>query len=59
MNPTLIPTQFKPDANLNNIKDLPEGEEMLEAVLHRLADRVRIRRIQVCNYFHKQSIFHK
>ena len=47
MNPTLVPTPFKPDPNLNIIKDLPEGEEMVEAVLHRLADRVRIRRIQV------------
>ena len=53
MNPTLIPTQFKPDANLNNIKDLPEGEEMLEAVLHRLADRVRIRRIQVSSHYNR------
>jgi len=58
MNPTLIPTQFKPDANLNNIKDLPEGEEMLEAVLHRLADRVRIRRIQLFPLFEDYDRVH-
>jgi len=58
MNPTLVPTPFKPDPNLNIIKDLPEGEEMVEAVLHRLADRVRIRRIQLFPLFEDYDRVH-
>lgn len=46
-NPTLVPTQFKPNMDYYNVKLTPEAEELFETVMHRLADRVRIRRIQV------------
>lgn len=57
-NPTVVPTQFKPNSKGNCIELLPEAEDLLETVMHRLADRVRIRRIQLFPLFEDYDRLH-
>ena len=46
-NPLYDVKQFRPPPDIENNKLAENAENMLETVMHRLADRVRIRRIQV------------
>lgn len=58
-NPTMVPTQFRPNMMSSyNIKLSPEAEDLFETVMHRLADRVRIRRIQLFPLFEDYDRVH-
>ena len=58
--PTVVPTQFKSNSKNHRIKLSQEAEDLLETVMHRLADRVRIRRIQVfCFTFFPAELYRK
>jgi Ca2+-binding EF-hand superfamily protein len=56
--PLVVPEQFNTHVESENTKLLPEAELMLERVMHRLADRVRIRRIQIFPLFEDYDKVH-
>ncbi|XP_065652485.1 uncharacterized protein LOC100202524 isoform X2 [Hydra vulgaris] len=58
VNPTLVPIQYKPKSKNSLIQLSSDAEEMIETVVHQLADRVRIRRIQLFPLFEDYDRFH-
>lgn len=56
--PLVVPEQFNTHVENENTKLAPEAEVMLERVMHRLADRVRIRRIQIFPLFEDYDKVH-
>ncbi|EDO33216.1 predicted protein [Nematostella vectensis] len=56
--PLVEPTRFNPHVQSENLKLRPEAEEAFERVMHRLADRVRIRRIQIFPLFEDYDKVH-
>lgn len=62
-NPLYEVKQFRPPSDIENNKMAANAENLLETVMHRLADRVRIRRIQVLLsastfFFQHETLYH-
>ena len=56
--PLVVPVQFRPNQENDGNKLSNEEEQVLELVMHRLADRVRIRRIQIFPLFEDYDRVH-
>lgn len=56
--PLVVPVQFRPNPENDDNKLSTEEEQVLEKVMHRLADRVRIRRIQIFPLFEDYDRVH-
>lgn len=56
--PEIVPIQFKPQPENEYCKLSPEEKKVLDLVMHRLADRVRIRRIQIFPLFEDYDRVH-
>ncbi|XP_073251609.1 uncharacterized protein [Porites lutea] len=56
--PLVVPVQFRPNLEGEDNKLTTEEERLLEIVMHRLADRVRIRRIQIFPLFEDYDRVH-
>lgn len=56
--PLVVPIQFRPNQESDGNKLSNEEEQVLELVMHRLADRVRIRRIQIFPLFEDYDRVH-
>ena len=56
--PLVVPVQFRPNLEGEDNKLTAEEERLLEIVMHRLADRVRIRRIQIFPLFEDYDRVH-
>lgn len=56
--PLVEPQQFRPFLEKDRNKILPEAEVLLERVMHRIADRVRQRRIQIFPLFEDYDRVH-
>lgn len=53
-----MPIQFRPQPENEYCKLSPEEQKVLDRVMHRLADRVRIRRIQIFPLFEDYDRVH-